>query len=76
MPFLNRRSFLKIMGATAVTAAAPVLMTKTAQGFSSSNSMTMSHGMPAGFYDVPMKGNVRILHITDVHGQLNPVYFR
>ena len=23
-----------------------------------------------------MKGTARILHITDVHGQLNPVYFR
>ena len=28
------------------------------------------------FYDLPMQGNARILHITDVHGQLNPVYFR
>ncbi|MGB5340094.1 MAG: thiosulfohydrolase SoxB, partial [Gammaproteobacteria bacterium] len=30
----------------------------------------------AGFYDLPMQGNARILHITDVHGQLKPVYFR
>ncbi|MGB5606711.1 MAG: metallophosphoesterase, partial [Gammaproteobacteria bacterium] len=30
----------------------------------------------ADYYDLPMQGNARILHITDVHGQLNPVYFR
>ena len=35
-----------------------------------------TNGAPAGFYDVPMKGSARIMHITDVHGQLNPVYFR
>ncbi len=28
------------------------------------------------FYDLPMQGNVRILHTTDFHGQLQPVYFR
>lgn len=72
MPFLNRRTFLKIMGAAAVTATVPAIMTKTAQGFSSSPDSAM----PKGFYDLPRKGNVRILHITDVHGQLNPVYFR
>jgi len=32
--------------------------------------------MPKNFYDMPMNGNARILHITDVHGQLLPVYFR
>ena len=25
---------------------------------------------------MPLNGNARILHITDVHGQLLPVYFR
>ena len=38
--------------------------------------MANTSGAPEGFYDVPMKGSARILHITDVHGQLNPVYFR
>src|SRR5437868_5391220 len=27
-------------------------------------------------YDLPRFGNARILHITDTHAQLNPVYFR
>jgi len=67
MPYLNRRDFIKIFGIAAAGAAVPILASK--QAFSASN-------MPKGFYDVPMKGNARILHITDVHGQLNPVYFR
>jgi len=71
MPFLDRRSFLKILGAATATAAVPALMSKTAQGLTTSGV-----AMPKDFYNVPMKGNVRILHITDVHGQLNPVYFR
>jgi sulfur-oxidizing protein SoxB len=30
----------------------------------------------SGFYDLPRYGNVSLLHITDTHAQLNPVYFR
>ncbi len=30
----------------------------------------------SGLYDVPVFGNARLLHITDVHAQLQPVYFR
>ena len=30
----------------------------------------------ADIYEVPNFGNVRLLHITDCHAQLNPVYFR
>ncbi len=35
-------------------------------------------GLSAGtdLYDVPAFGQVRLLHITDVHAQLKPVYFR
>ncbi len=63
MPKIDRRDFLKVMG---LGAAAPVIASKALKGGE----------MPAGFYDLPMQGNVRILHITDVHGQLRPVYFR
>ncbi len=28
------------------------------------------------FYDIPSFGDVRLLHITDSHAQLNPVYYR
>jgi len=31
---------------------------------------------PSDLYEVPKFGNVSILHITDVHAQLNPIYFR
>ena len=72
MPFLDRRSFLKFMGAAVASSALPACSDNAAQAVSS----TPGSAMPKGFYDVPMKGNVRILHITDVHGQLNPVYFR
>ena len=72
MPFLDRRSFLKFMGAAVASSALPACSDNAAQVGSS----TPGPAMPKGFYDVPMKGNVRILHITDVHGQLNPVYFR
>ncbi|MGB5832260.1 MAG: 5'-nucleotidase C-terminal domain-containing protein [Thiohalocapsa sp.] len=66
MPKLDRRDFLKVAGLSATAGAVPFLASRAA-------SRPM---MPEGFYDTPMKGNVRILHITDVHGQLKPVYFR
>ncbi|MGD2117593.1 MAG: 5'-nucleotidase C-terminal domain-containing protein [Chromatiales bacterium] len=66
MQKLDRRDFLKIMGLGVGAAAIPALIPGTA----------VSAKPPKGFYDLPMKGNARILHITDVHGQLKPVYFR
>ncbi|RDH86123.1 MAG: thiosulfohydrolase SoxB [endosymbiont of Galathealinum brachiosum] len=77
MPFLNRRTFLKLMGAAAASAAVPAIIGCSDKSSSSSPvSVAGLNAMPDGFYDLPMKGNVRIIHITDVHGQLNPVYFR
>ena len=48
-------------------AAAAGLIPKT--GFSGADSAST-------LYDMPVFGNARILHISDCHAQLNPVYFR
>ncbi|MCW8964597.1 MAG: 5'-nucleotidase C-terminal domain-containing protein [Gammaproteobacteria bacterium] len=84
MPPIDRREFVKLMGLSAVPAlvsceaevppeaqqaAAPATTTPAPKAPSTG-------GAPEGFYDVPMKGSARVLHITDVHGQLQPVYFR
>jgi len=39
------------------------------------NASSADSKIPTDYYNLPMKGKVRILHVTDVHGQLNPVYF-
>ncbi|WGD52230.1 thiosulfohydrolase SoxB [Bradyrhizobium sp. CB1650] len=58
---IRRRDFLRAAGAAAVTAGLPRL----ARGAET-----------ASIYDLERFGNARILHITDTHAQLNPVYFR
>lgn len=68
MPSMDRRTFLKILSMSAAGAATgtmPWLM-QSAQAAT----------MPKGYYSMPKKGQARILHVTDVHGQLLPVYFR
>jgi len=66
---VSRRNFVKVMGFAGTAATVPTLFPINAVSQSS-----QIH--PKDFYSVPMKGNARILHITDVHGQLNPVFFR
>ncbi|MCB1925802.1 MAG: 5'-nucleotidase C-terminal domain-containing protein [Gammaproteobacteria bacterium] len=66
MPKIDRRDFLKLVGLGAAAGTVPMLSSKALSG----------PKMPDDFYKLPMQGNVRILHITDVHGQLKPVYFR
>ncbi|MFK5986719.1 MAG: 5'-nucleotidase C-terminal domain-containing protein [Pseudomonadota bacterium] len=67
MPQVDRRDFIKLIGFTAIATTIPGLYPLDVEA---------KGKMPKDFYHSPMNGNVRILHITDVHGQLNPVYFR
>ncbi len=50
-------------------------------GLASAAGMVPSFSLQAGddgssLYDTPSFGNARILHMSDCHAQLNPVYFR
>ncbi|KJC42559.1 thiosulfohydrolase SoxB [Bradyrhizobium sp. LTSP857] len=58
---IRRRDFLKSTAAVAASVGLPRL----ARG-----------NEAAGIYDIERFGNARILHLTDTHAQLNPVYFR
>ncbi len=59
----SRREFLQVMGATAVAGLIP----------GSSRASQHSSSNP---YDFAKFGNVSLLHYTDCHAQLNPIYFR
>jgi sulfur-oxidizing protein SoxB len=83
MPPFDRREFLKIMGAGAAATTGLLACSKgddaatgTAPVPEPPAEVAVPGGAPEGFYDLPMQGTARILHITDVHGQLKPVYFR
>ena len=58
---IRRRDFLKISGAAALTGGLPRL--------------ARAADSPS-VYDLERFGNARILHLTDTHAQLLPVYFR
>jgi sulfur-oxidizing protein SoxB len=58
---IRRRDFLKVAGAAGLSGTLPRLA-RSAES--------------AGVYDLERFGNARILHITDTHAQLRPVYFR
>jgi len=63
---LSRREFLKVIGAGSATG---LIGTGC---FNKSNALSGQDNI----YEVPQFGNARILHITDVHGNLLPNYFR
>jgi sulfur-oxidizing protein SoxB len=68
---LNRREFLQILAAASAAgmslpACASVGETAGAGGGAGAERM----------YDIPRFGNVSLLHFTDCHAQLLPVYFR
>src|SRR5471032_2458695 len=58
---IRRRDFLKLTGTAALSGGLPRIA-RSADG--------------AGVYDLERFGNARILHMTDTHAQLLPVYFR
>ncbi len=59
---LSRREFSSVLAA-ALACGFPLGRVASAQ-------------QAASFYDVPKTGNVHLLHMTDCHAQLLPVYFR
>ena len=61
---LSRREFLGVLAAAAA-AGMPLARAALAAGRDAKS-----------LYDVPKFGNVGLLHFTDVHAQLQPVYFR
>jgi sulfur-oxidizing protein SoxB len=61
---MNRREFMQIL---AVASAA---------GFALNSRQALSQGNARNFYDLPAFGNVSLMHFTDCHAQLLPIYFR
>jgi sulfur-oxidizing protein SoxB len=59
-----RREFLQMLAVAA------------ASGFALNSRSALSADSAGGFYDLPAFGNVSLLHITDCHAQLLPIYFR
>jgi sulfur-oxidizing protein SoxB len=61
----SRRQFIHLMGLAGAAGMLP-----------GCNSGPANKKVPSDLYEVPKFGNVSLLHITDTHAQLNPIYFR
>ncbi len=60
---ISRREFVRLMGLAGAAGLVP-------------GSSFAAARKPSDLYEVPKFGNVTLMHITDTHAQLNPVYFR
>ncbi len=61
---MNRREFVQVLAAA------------SAAGCAVNDKRLLAGDAEANFYDVPKFGNVHLLHFTDCHAQLKPIYFR
>ncbi len=61
---MSRREFLQVLAAAA------------ASGLVLDSRSVLAGSLPAQYYDAPPIGNVSFMHITDVHAQLMPIWFR
>lgn len=61
---MNRREFMQVLAVAA------------AGGMALSHRDAQAAQAAAAFYDLPKFGNVHLLHFTDCHAQLLPMYFR
>ena len=67
---LNRREFLQML------AAASAAGFQLNNAYASDASAKVATKGPADPYELPAFGNVSVMHFTDCHAQLNPIYFR
>ncbi|MGA0128569.1 MAG: thiosulfohydrolase SoxB [Burkholderiales bacterium] len=61
---MSRRDFLQLLGIAA------------AAGLPIGSRQALSKVDFESFYEIPKFGNVHLMHFTDCHAQLNPVFFR
>ena len=61
---MSRREFMQVLAVAA------------ASGLALDNKKVLAANAPANFYDLPKFGNVTLMHFTDCHAQLLPIYFR
>lgn len=62
---LSKREFLQVMASASVAGMA-------LGRYADASAQTAAQGL----YDLPPFGNVSLLHMTDCHAQLKPIYFR
>ncbi|WMP16049.1 thiosulfohydrolase SoxB [Thiothrix lacustris] len=71
---LTRREFMQMLAAASV-AGFSLNNTFAADGASKEGSKTDTKA-PGNPYELPVFGNVSLMHYTDCHAQLMPIYFR
>ncbi|QEP43731.1 thiosulfohydrolase SoxB [Ectothiorhodospiraceae bacterium BW-2] len=65
---LSRRQFVQLLGFAGMAGSLPGCF---------GDAFAKSHAsVPEDYYEIPKFGNVSLLHITDTHAQLKPIYFR